>query len=152
MTKPVPYDDRNVADLLERISKQAASTLARGRLMRPGAAGGAASAGPMRYGRRRSDKARSPGQPELLGLHATQLLGVLPPEMRLVALRGEYPRILNHIAALWDEPRELDRYFESLMIDARGGRRGFPFRVIAEIAELRSYRARLGRRRRSSGG
>lgn len=151
MTKPVPLRRTAVSDLLDRISKQAASTLARGRLVRPGAAGGAAPGGPMRHGRRRSDQPRAAGSQELLGLHAQQLLNALPADMRLVALRGEYPRILNHIAALWDESRELERYFNSLMMDSRGGRRGFPFRVIAEIAELRSHRARIGRGRRAGG-
>jgi hypothetical protein len=151
MSKPVPHDARHVSELLERISRKAANTLARGRLVRPGPSDGALPGGPVRYGRRRADTPRISGGQELLGLHATRLLGRLPAEMRLVALRGEYPRILNHIAALWDEPRELERYFDSLMMDSRGGRRGFPFRVIAEIAELRSYRARIGRRRRAGG-
>lgn len=151
MTKPDPIDDPRVAELLERISKQAASTVARSRSLRPASPGATGSGVNPRYGRRRSDKPRAAGGQELLGLHAVRLLQVLPAEMRLVALRGEYPRILNHIAALWDEPKALARYFDSLLMDSRGGRGGFPFRVIAELAELRNYRARLGRRRWTEG-
>jgi hypothetical protein len=151
MTKPDPIDDRRVAELLERISRQAASTVARNRSLRPSSPGATAAATNPRYGRRRSDKPRAADGQDLLGLHAVRLLQALPAEMRLIALRGEYPRILNHIAALWDEPKALARYFDSLLIDSRGGRGGFPFRVIAELAELRNYRARLGRRRWTEG-
>jgi hypothetical protein len=147
MSKPDPFDDRQVNDLLERISKQAAATVARSSSPRPAGAGPAGSVTVPRFGRRRTDKPRAAGNQELLGLHAVRLLQTLPSEIRLVALRGEYPRILNHIAALWDEPKALARYLDSLMIDSRGGRGGFPFQVIAELAELRNYRARLDRRR-----
>ena len=50
-------------------------------------------------------------------------------------LEQHYPRILDKIAPLWGEP-ELDTYFESLLIDQRGNRQGFPREVMTEILRL----------------
>ena len=74
-----------------------------------------------------------------LEARAVRLLEQLPPELRLVALRGQYPRILNRIAAAWHEPREFDTETGQLLIDDRPNRQGFSFQVIAEITELREY-------------
>lgn len=50
-------------------------------------------------------------------------------------LGQQYPRILDKIGQLWGEP-ELDTYFESLLIDQRGNRQGFPKDVMTEILRL----------------
>ncbi|MCL4746725.1 MAG: hypothetical protein KJZ83_15140 [Burkholderiaceae bacterium] len=70
---------------------------------------------------------------------AVELLESLPPALRLVGLRGQFPRILNRIAQAWPEPRSFAKLIDSLLIDDRGNREGFPFEVIKEITELRRY-------------
>jgi hypothetical protein len=143
MAKPVPFDDPQVNALLARISQQAARTVARNRAARGVDALNPGASSPVRYGRRRTDRPLAPGEQERLSDQAIRLLQALPAEMHLVVLRGEYPRIVNGIAARWQEPLELQRYFDSLLIDSRGGRVGFPFRVLAELSELRAYHLRL---------
>ena len=93
----------------------------------------------VRYGRRRSDEPRSTAGRPTLNEQAIALLQVLPPPMRLVALRNGFARIVNHIAAIWDDPQAFDRYVDSLLVDTRGKRQGFPLPVVAELAELRAY-------------
>ena len=93
----------------------------------------------VRYGRRRSDEPRSTAGRPTLNEQAIALLQVLPPPMRLVALRNGFARIVNHIAAIWDDAQAFDRYVDSLLVDTRGKRQGFPLPVVAELAELRAY-------------
>ena len=70
---------------------------------------------------------------------AIELLERLPAALRLVGLRGQFPRLLNRIAHAWPEPLEFAALMDSLMIDDRGNREGFPFEVVKEITELRRY-------------
>ena len=64
----------------------------------------------------------------------------LPPEVRPKELMRRYARIANLLAAAWDNPEHLDKYMESLLIDKRGGRKGFPPDVLAELKALELYR------------
>ena len=59
----------------------------------------------VRYGRRRSDEPRSTAGRPTLNEEAIALLQVLPPPMRLVALRNGFARIVNHIRLLGSGPR-----------------------------------------------
>jgi len=54
-------------------------------------------------------------------------------------LEGSFDRILTKIEELWDTP-EIDDYFSDLIIDKRGGRKGFSKEVMEEILYLRDYR------------
>ena len=74
-----------------------------------------------------------------LEAEAIGLLETLPPSLRLVALRGQFPRILHRLAQAWHAPRDFDELTRSLLIDDRGQRQGFPFEVVAELTELREY-------------
>jgi len=74
-----------------------------------------------------------------LDASAIRLLEQLPPTLRLVALRGQFPRILNRLADAWHSPRAFDALTRSLLIDDRGQRQGFPFEVVTELTELREY-------------
>jgi len=49
-----------------------------------------------------------------------------------------FPRVANCIAAHWHDPLATGHLLTELMVDRRGGRRGFPPRVAADI--LRLYR------------
>jgi len=53
------------------------------------------------------------------------------------ALVNEYPRIANTIVELRDDHAKLKSYFDSLLNDSRGGRKGFPFAVMKDIQNLR---------------
>lgn len=55
------------------------------------------------------------------------------------ALEQKYERILKKIDELWDTP-QIDAYFTDLVIDARGGRQGFPKGVLDDILVLRDLR------------
>jgi hypothetical protein len=63
----------------------------------------------------------------------------LPPELMPRELVQRFPRVLNQIALLWQSPAECCDYFDSLLIDRRGSRRGFPLPVMREIAALFDY-------------
>ena len=70
---------------------------------------------------------------------AIELLEKLPSALRLVGLRGQFPRVLNRIAQVWADPLKFGAMLDSLLIDERGSREGFPFEVVKEITELRRY-------------
>jgi hypothetical protein len=74
-----------------------------------------------------------------LAAGSIRLLETLPPTLRLVALRGQFPRVLNRIADAWHSPASFAALIDSLLIDERGQRQGFPFEVMTEITELREY-------------
>ena len=51
-------------------------------------------------------------------------------------LEKSFDRILTRIEQLWGRP-EIGDYFSELLMDARGGRKGFPKEVMKEIMMLR---------------
>ena len=55
-----------------------------------------------------------------------------------IHLEEKYGRILTKIVELWEKP-ELHDYFSDLLIDKRGGRKGFPTEVLNEIIALREF-------------
>lgn len=70
---------------------------------------------------------------------AIAFLGTLPTGVKPILLTIDCPHIVNKIADLWQRPIQLDRYFEELTIDGRGGRRGFPLGIAIEISNLREH-------------
>jgi hypothetical protein len=65
----------------------------------------------------------------------------LPEEVQPAALLQTYPRVANALARLWQDDIGLELYLDELLIDRRGGRRGFPPEVHNELLTLRVYRA-----------
>lgn len=55
-----------------------------------------------------------------------------------LALETQYERILKKIDELWDTD-EIDAYFSDLILDNRGGRKGFPADVLNDILRLRDF-------------
>ncbi|HSH72475.1 MAG TPA: ankyrin repeat domain-containing protein [Methylophilaceae bacterium] len=55
------------------------------------------------------------------------------------SLEESYDRILCRIEELWDSAT-INDYFSDLLIDKRGGRKGFPARVLEDIIKLREFR------------
>jgi hypothetical protein len=64
----------------------------------------------------------------------------LPPEVRPKELIRRFARIANLLAATWDNTEHFNKYMECLLIDKRGGRKGFPPDVLAELKALELYR------------
>ena len=57
---------------------------------------------------------------------AMDWIGQLPENIRPVVTIERYPRIVNVIAAAWDNAAERADMFDHLLNDRRVGRRGFP--------------------------
>ncbi len=57
------------------------------------------------------------------------------PDKYPYVLEQRYARIANRIAELWLTP-QLDRYFDELLVDKRGGRQGFAADVMADLMGL----------------
>lgn len=75
----------------------------------------------------------------ILEPRSIRLLESLPADIRLNELRRSFPHIVNLIALNWRCPVQMQRTIQSLLIDARGNREGFPQQVQQEIAELADY-------------
>jgi len=70
-------------------------------------------------------------------------IAALPVEFQPTATARAFPRIANQLATLWPMPGEMASYFIELLVDNRGGRQGFPIRVLSELHALRQYYASL---------
>lgn len=55
------------------------------------------------------------------------------------ALERHFPRIARELTARWDGP-DIDTYLDSLLIDMRGNRMGFPSEILEEIMFLAGVR------------
>ena len=64
----------------------------------------------------------------------------LPTEVQPLALLQAFPRVANALARLWQDDAGLNRYLDELLVDRRGGRRGFPPEIHNELLTLRAYR------------
>ncbi len=81
---------------------------------------------------------RSP-QPTALAAQTLQWLTELPRHLRPDQLAAGYPHIANKLAALWTTPDECRRYFDDVLLDRRGNRKGLPERVAMELAALKNH-------------
>jgi hypothetical protein len=77
--------------------------------------------------------------PEDVGLsgEADDFFRTLPGDAYPQALVDQYPRIANTIVELRFDRAKLENYFQSLLNDSRGGRKGFPFGVLMNLQNLR---------------
>ena len=89
---------------------------------------------------------RAPTPDWELGLipHAQRWFDRLPPEVQPEKLCLAFPRIGNRLSLLWPSASLIDGYFDDLLSDKRGGRRGFPEGIAEEIARLRAFRMANG--------
>lgn len=62
----------------------------------------------------------------------------LPRDVVPHALLARYPRIANQLCRDWGQPDGHD-YLYALLVDQRGGRRGFPQEVLDELLRLREH-------------
>ena len=84
---------------------------------------------------------RRPGRHSDESLTGTtrQWLRRLPAGRRPQRLCELFPRVANQIAWYWRDPAEARDVLDSLLIDRRGGRQGFPRPVALELRRLRDY-------------
>lgn len=69
----------------------------------------------------------------------------LPSGLQPHELCKMYPRIANGLASGWRDPDATLRYFDQLLSDHRGGRRGFPGDVLQELHALKAFYEALHR-------
>jgi len=70
-------------------------------------------------------------------------MATLPSDFRPTVVGEAFPRIANALADRWSRPEALTSYLSELLVDTRGGRRGFPVRVLRELHALRALYAGL---------
>ena len=56
--------------------------------------------------------------------------------VRPLELCNVYPRIANRIARSWDDPASAETVLDDLIVDHRGGRKGFPSQIATELVRL----------------
>ncbi len=71
-----------------------------------------------------------------LSAEADDFFRTLPGNEYPQALVEQYPRIANTVVELRYDRAKLDKYFQSLLNDSRGGRQGFPFPVLKDLQNL----------------
>jgi hypothetical protein len=63
----------------------------------------------------------------------------LPRRQRPLQLCERYPRVANRIAFCWHDAALAEQALDDLLVDRRGGRRGFPLAVVRELQRLREF-------------
>ena len=76
-------------------------------------------------------------QDRIIMAHTQAWANGLSAELRPMQLLELYPRVANRLALCWSDKLLTNHLFEDLLIDRRGGRKGFPPAVKAELLQLR---------------
>lgn len=63
----------------------------------------------------------------------------IPSALRPRALVIQFPRIANTMADVWCQPKVFHMLLCQLMVDDRGGRKGFPLEVKRDLIKLRMH-------------
>lgn len=69
-------------------------------------------------------------------------LRTLPGRFRPRALCAQFPRITNRIALCWNDPVLTQMLLDQLLVDHRGGRKGFPPDVAEDLSVIVGLHAR----------
>ena len=77
-------------------------------------------------------------------------LARLPKDVRPMMLGRRYPRIANNIADIWRRVARCEEYLDTLVVDRRGNRTGFPLDVAKELNTLKGFYAKLHPNNRSA--
>ena len=93
---------------------------------------------------------RAPQRRAVLLDPTTLWMAELPQAVRPIMLTRKFPRIANSIAELWRRVARCEEYLDTLVVDLRGDRMGFPSEVAQELTALRSYFAELHPHTRSA--
>jgi len=71
--------------------------------------------------------------------HAIDWLTGLPPKLRPENLSVRFPRIVNALAEVWEEPDRCHAALARLLGEERKGREGFPQAVLQELVALQRW-------------
>jgi hypothetical protein len=98
------------------------------------------------YARRKAEdwqakRTATPSEP--LSDAAAAWLAELPPSVQPRQLVLRYARLANRLCEAWPTPARCEKLLDDLLIDRRGGRRGFPLAIANELAALREHYLRL---------
>ena len=83
--------------------------------------------------------ARLPACARQLSPDVQRILAALPPGIDLGRSCSQYPQAVEKLLKHWRNPIEFRSVIESMVIDRRGGRQGFPFDIVTELGALREY-------------
>jgi hypothetical protein len=83
--------------------------------------------------------ARLPASVRQLSPDAQRILAALPPGIDLGRSCSQYPQAVEKLLKHWRNPIEFRSVIDSMVIDRRGGRQGFPFDIVREFGALREY-------------
>jgi len=86
---------------------------------------------------------RSQAEPEPLNDATNTWLSEMPDSVQPRQLALRYARLANRLCKVWTDPVKCERLLDDLMMDRRGGRKGFPLQVANELATLRDHYFRL---------
>ncbi len=101
----------------------------------PGRAAPATTQGP-------AERALRHAQDDTLSAAAHAWVRTLPAAMRPLELCNVYPRIANRLARCWDDIGQTHEVFNDLLVDRRGGRKGFPSPIASELLRLQAFHER----------
>lgn len=82
---------------------------------------------------------RRPSGPATLGTQTIRWMAELPQQLRPTELASRFPHIANKLAAMWSSPVNCRTYFDDVLLDRRGNRRGLPERAAMELAALKNH-------------
>lgn len=74
-----------------------------------------------------------------LSLDAQRVLANLPGSVRPGRCCAQFPQAVEKLLSSWRDPRTFRAAVDSMLIDRRGGRQGFPFDIVTELSTLREY-------------
>lgn len=77
-------------------------------------------------------------QDEILSDSAHSWVRQLPGPSRPLELCNAYPRVANRIAESWADLALTTAVLDDLLVDHRGGRRGFPAQIAVELLRLQA--------------
>ena len=82
---------------------------------------------------------RGAGTPEPIAAQTVRWLASLPEDIRPQQLPESFTHVANKLGHVWEQPETCLAYFDDLLLDRRGGRRGFPLDVAMELAGLKNH-------------
>jgi len=82
-----------------------------------------------------------PSRSPELTTSAVRLLDAVERRCPMPESGARFPRVLNRLAEVWNDPTGAERCFQELLLDSRCTRAGFPSEVLIEIMALRTYNA-----------
>ena len=86
---------------------------------------------------------RSQTAAEPLSDATTAWIAEMPEAVQPRQLALRYARLANKLCKVWTDPLKCEPLLDDLMMDRRGGRKGFPLQVANELATLRDYYFKL---------